>query len=115
MNKSSALRCARAFSLVELLTVVGIIGLLVALLMPALARAREHAQRVQCAAKLRQIGLAALMHATEHRGYLPTAGQHWNCVDGVCDPHGLEDDQERKYDYYLDAGIKRPQPITVAL
>ena len=113
---SPAIRPAMAgFSLVELLTVIGIVVLLVALLLPALGRTREHAQRVQCAAKLRQVGMAAMMHANEHRGYLPAAGWHWNCVGGVCDPHGLEDDGERKYDSYLEDGIKRPLPITLAL
>src|SRR5688572_14903367 len=45
-----------AFSLVELIVVVGIIALIVAMLMPALSRARETAKTIQCASQLRQVG-----------------------------------------------------------
>lgn len=103
------------FTLVELLTVIGIVSLLVAVLLPALGRAREQANAVQCLAVLRNMWNAAQLHATEHQGYLPTAGRQWKCVDGVCDPRGLEDAQKRKYEYYNDQGIERPVPITVAL
>ena len=105
----------RAFTLVEVLAVIGIIGVLIAMLLPALGLAREQAQRVQCSAKLRQIGLAALMHANAHQGYLPSGGYSWNLVGGVTNPRGLEDEAERKYEYYIDNGIKRPVPTTVAL
>jgi prepilin-type N-terminal cleavage/methylation domain-containing protein/prepilin-type processing-associated H-X9-DG protein len=59
------------FTLVELLVVIGIVGLLVALLMPALARAREAARTVACASNIRQIGLANFAYAGRHRGHLP--------------------------------------------
>ena len=104
-----------AFSLVELLVVIGIVALLIAILLPALAAAREQANRAQCLSNLRNIGIAAQLHASEHQGYLPTAGWHWESVGGVTDPRGLQDEAERKYTYYVDNGIKRPVPVTVAL
>src|SRR4051794_17860276 len=79
----------RGFSLVELLTIVGIIAVLVGLLMPALAGAQERARQVRCLTQLRSIGQACRYHEIDHDGYLPLAGWHWKLPNKVADPAGL--------------------------
>jgi prepilin-type N-terminal cleavage/methylation domain-containing protein/prepilin-type processing-associated H-X9-DG protein len=103
------------FSLVELLVVIGIIAILIGMLLPALAKSREQAMLLQCQANLRSIFNGAQIHAVDHRGFLPAAGWHWDPPGGVVNPHGLRDDEAKRYIYYDDAGVKRPVPITVAL
>lgn len=64
-------RRTRAFTLVELLVVIGIIAVLIAILLPALTKARAQAARTSCISQMRQIVVGVVNYAGENKGYLP--------------------------------------------
>ncbi len=69
------------FTLVELLVVIGIISILIAMLLPALNRARESARTVSCLSNLRQVTQGLMMYAQDNHGSLPYA---WDFTSGTC-------------------------------
>lgn len=100
-------RRLRAFTLVELLVVITIIGILIGLLLPAVQAAREAGRRSQCANNLKQIALAALEHESA-LGHLPSGG--WGGV-WVGDPERGTGDKQCGGFFYSCLPYMEQQPL----
>ena len=101
--ESACRRRRRAFTLVELLVVIGIIALLISILLPALSKARGAANTVKCQATIRSMIQAMQLHANDHRGYMPLVGQiEVTAGNYANDSVSLGDQRMLKYEYYTN-------------
>src|SRR4051812_18234684 len=78
MDVKIANRRHHGFTLVELLVTIGIIAILMSMLMPALSRAKQKANKIECMNNVRQLGLSATLYAGDHDGEYPRRLQMTN-------------------------------------
>ncbi|EIP97761.1 prepilin-type N-terminal cleavage/methylation domain-containing protein [Opitutaceae bacterium TAV1] len=100
MNTRPSRQAAAAFTLVELLTVIAIIGILAGIIIPVVGRVRSQAKAAQCVSNLREIGKGMITYATDNKDYFPPSR-----VTGISGP-------DNNWLYYLAPYVGHPHPET---
>src|SRR5437763_11545160 len=87
------------FTLIELLVVIAILAVLISILLPSVIAARRQAKLIRCQANLREVAVGCLLHAHDHRGYLPLAGLLTAAAASQTLAAGLNDTERQRYTY----------------
>ena len=99
-----------AFTLVELLVVIGIIAVLISVLLPVLGAARRSADKAKCLASLHQMGDAYKMYASDNRGAWPVSVHFWpgvGTINGMAAPH-----RDKRYHDFIARYLMGNQSVT---
>jgi prepilin-type N-terminal cleavage/methylation domain-containing protein/prepilin-type processing-associated H-X9-DG protein len=104
-------RRTRAFTLVELLVVIGIIALLISILLPALSKARSESVKLKCLSNLRQLGTIVQQYANDNRGWVPRDYHYDDQYRGDKPNVGFHILWAESFAHYF-GGDKWPLPLT---
>ena len=100
-----------AFTLVELLVVIGIIALLISMLLPALQQARRQANTVKCLAQLQQFGSVFNIYSVENNGWWPMALHAYNASGNSDVPPGAQRNRTKRWHDFIGKYLNNGKPV----